>query len=349
MNPQEFFDLSPAALDEWLARANLPRFRARQLIEWVWQKGVSSYDKMTNLSETLRTQFSDCLPLHRARILARTTARDKTRKYVLEFSDGAAVETVGIPDTGEHDRLTVCVSSQVGCALGCTFCATGTQGLTRNLKPGEIAEQVRVVADDFGKSATNVVVMGQGEPFLNYEATLGALRIMNDPHALSIGARRITVSTSGILTGIRHFAEEPEQFRLAISLHAALQPLRDELMPGLHTQPLTDLHQALVDYQVQTGRRVSLEYALMAGRNDTPETVAALISFTRGLKAHVNLIPLNAIEDSPVMPISPARTQEIADTLRAAGIETSVRQSRGSEIAAACGQLLVETKAAHKE
>jgi len=334
-NPEEFARL----LESW----GQPAYRLRQLNEWIWQRGATSYEQMTNLPSALRERLAAELPLQRAVVARRLQARDGARKYLLQFADGVAVETVGIPD-GAPDaprRLTVCVSSQAGCALGCVFCATGRQGLQRNLSAGEIAEQASVVGADFGRTVTNVVVMGQGEPFANYDATIDALRLLNNPAAFNIGARHITVSTSGVIGGIERLAGEPEQFRLAVSLHAATQELRDQLMPGLRGQPLSELRDALRQYRERSGRRVSLEYVLLSGVNDRESDLMALADFARATSVHINLLPYNdTAEASPSLrPEDQARTQAIAEQLRAAGIETSVRRSRGAEIAAACGQL----------
>ena len=317
-----------------------PAFRAKQLVEWLWQRDAGSYDEMTNLPAALRERLAAEAPLQRAVVAEHREARDRTRKYLLRFSDGVAVETVGIPGSGRAERLTVCVSSQAGCAMGCVFCATGQAGLQRDLTSGEIAEQVRIVGEDFGQKVTNVVVMGQGEPFANYDATLGALRLLNSKDALNIGARHLTVSTSGILTGITRLASEPEQFRLAVSLHAATQELRDRLMPGLSGQPLEGLREALVDYHARSGRRVSLEYMLLKGTNDHESDLRALVDFARSVPpAHINLLPYNDTGVTGMRAEDATRTAAAAEYLRAAGIETSVRRSRGSEIAAACGQL----------
>jgi len=355
------------ALDE-------PSWRVGQLMQWLWHPGASSYDEMTDLPATLREQLATVAPLLRAAVAERLVSRDGARKYLLRFSDGTAVETVGIPDAGTDSRLTVCVSSQAGCALGCVFCATGQLGLVRDLGAGEIAEQVRVVAQDFGRASTGVVVMGQGEPFSNYDATLGALRILNDPQGFNIGARHLTVSTSGIIAGIERFAAEPEQFRLALSLHAATQKLRDRLMPGLAGQPLDRLQAALVAYRERSGRRISLEYLLLRNINDRPADLQALADFARVTRAHINLLPYNQTVGSgtgdrgsgtvshldrkcdtvpdPLSPVpdplshfhsSPA-LREAAEFLRQAGIETTVRRSRGADIAAACGQLAGQTR-----
>ena len=317
--------------------AGLPRFRAEQLLSWIYAKGARSYSEMTNLPKALREQFAEAFPLTVPTIAAKQESVDGSRKYLLEFDDGTRAETVGLP--AQDGRLTVCASSQAGCAMGCAFCATGRGGLTRSLAPGEIVDQVLTVQEDFAEHVTNVVVMGQGEPFSNYESTLAALRIMNSADLLNIGARHITVSTCGIIAGIEQFAEEPEQFTLAVSLHAARQEVRDRLMPAVVNQRLGALRQALDRYAAKTGRRFTLEYALMKGVNDSSDDLDALVAFCRRLLCHVNLIPLNEIPGSEYHPVSRELMHDWQATLESAGIAATVRRSRGSDIDAACGQL----------
>ena len=324
-------------VEEFISGAGLPEFRAGQLLEWIYGKAVHSYEEMTNLPKPMREQLALAFPLHVPEVVARQLSTDGTRKYLLEFHDGTRTETVGLPS--QDGRLTVCVSSQAGCAMACAFCATGMQGLARNLAPGEIVDQVLTVQRDFNRTVTNVVVMGQGEPFAHYDATLAALRIMNHPKLLNIGSRRITVSTCGIIDGINRFMREDGQFTLAVSLHAARQEVRDRLMPAMQSQRLGALRKALENYANATGRRFSLEYALIAGTNDSPEDLAALEKFCRRLLCHVNLIPLNDIEEAPFKP-APQRLMAVwRDELEKAGIPVSIRQSRGPDILAACGQL----------
>ena len=340
---QDLLSYSAAELDMLLASWDEPSWRARQLREWLWRYGAADYEDMTNLPQALRKRLATEAPLQRATVVKYLQGRDGARKYLLRFADGVATETVAIPDTGAatSPRLTVCVSSLAGCAMGCVFCATGRQGLTRSLSAGEVAEQVRVAGADFRRAVTNVVVMGQGEPFANYDATLGALRLLNDAHTFNIGARHLTVSTCGIISGIERLAQEPEQFRLAVSLHAATQELRDRLMPGLRSQPLPALRDALRDYHARSGRRLSLEYVLLRDLNDHDDNLAALADFARATGAHVNFLPYNDTGDANTgMALSPsARAGQAAATLRGAGIEATVRRSRGADIAAACGQL----------
>lgn len=312
------------------------RFRVAQLERWLYGAGVTSYSEMTDLSAGLRASLAGRLSLPSLRVVTRQESADGTRKYLVALGDGATVEVVGLPTS---DRLTVCFSTQAGCAMGCSFCATGTAGLTRNLGPGEMVDQVRLVANDFGRRVTNAVAMGQGEPFANYDATLGALRFMNNPDTLGIGARHITVSTCGIVAGIRRFAEEPEQFTLAVSLHSAVQATRDRLMPGVRGIPLRELRSALVAYAEKTGRRPSLEFALIAGVNDTADELAALVTFARGMLVHVNLIPVNPVTESGFERATAERVRAFVSELERAGIQASVRAERGTDIDAACGQL----------
>jgi len=313
-----------------------PSFRAGQIERWLYGRGVRTFAEMTDLPAGLRETLAGRLALPFPQIAQRQESRDGTRKYLLELADGAMIETVGLPT---QDRLTVCFSTQAGCAMGCSFCATGISGLTRDLYPGEMVDQVSLVAEDFGRRVTNVVAMGQGEPFANYDAVLAALRFMNAPDNLGIGARHVTVSTCGLVTGIRRFAQEAEQFTLAVSLHSAVQETRDRLMPGVRTVPLSRLRQALSDYAETTGRRPSLEYALIAGVNDTDSELAALIAFCRDLLVHVNLIPVNPVAETGYARSPIARAHAFERSLRDTGTEVSTRAERGADIDAACGQL----------
>ena len=315
-----------------------PSFRAQQLTEWLYQRHASSYDEMTNLPAALRAALSERFPLTTPEIVNSQVSRDGTRKYLIEFDDGIRVETVAIPSRG-GDRLTVCFSTQAGCAIGCAFCATGREGFARNLTPGEIVDQVLIAQDDMGKRVTNVVGMGQGEPFLNYDNTMAALRILNNKKGLEIGARHISVSTCGILPGIERFSEEPEQFTLAVSLHAARQGVRDILMPNVARFKLGNLKSALQEYIAKTNRRVTLEYIMIDGVNDADEDLKALQKFCANLLCHVNLIPINAIEGSVFQPSEPETINRWLNAIQKKGTEATLRDSRGSDIDGACGQL----------
>jgi 23S rRNA (adenine2503-C2)-methyltransferase len=313
-----------------------PSYRAGQLARWLYQRTASSYDQMTDLPAGLRELLARRLALPFPQVLERQLSEDGTRKYLLQLADGVTVEAVGLPTS---DRLTVCFSTQAGCAMGCAFCATGASGLTRDLGPGEMVDQLSIIASDFGQRVTNAVAMGQGEPFANYENVLAALRLMNSAKGLGIGARHLTISTCGLVNGIRRLAAEHEQFTLAVSLHSAVQETRDRLMPGLSTTPLEELRDALVDYATATSRRPSLEYALVEAVNDSPEELRALIGYCRGLLVHVNLIPINPVEGTGMERPRSARVREFQTALSEAGVEVSIRAERGSDIDAACGQL----------
>jgi len=313
-----------------------PKFRVKQLEQWLYAKAASSYDDMSNLPKAMREALAQKAPLYYPTVVERLVSQDKSRKYLLELCDGSVVETVGIPSNG---RLTVCFSTQVGCGMGCAFCATGKNGLIRSLAPGEMVDQLNIVSKDFGERVSNAVAMGQGEPFANYDNVLAALRFMNSPDGLNIGARHITVSTCGLLPMIRRFATEPEQFTLAVSLHSAVQLTRNRLMPGVRKYELDRLRDSLISYGENTGRRPSLEYSMIAGQNDTDEELEALLAFATGMLCHVNLIPVNPVPGTGFKPSEPERIEEFARALGRAGVEVSIRNSRGSDIAGACGQL----------
>jgi 23S rRNA (adenine2503-C2)-methyltransferase len=350
-----------------------PQFRATQLLRWLYSRQAVDYQEMTDLPRVLRERLEAAEPFAAPQVLERRVSADGSRKFLLRLADGASVETVGIPSEGGRapgakaggglagsagakadsgpagsagakaddnlagGRLTVCFSTQVGCAMGCAFCATGTRGLQRSLWPGEMVDQLLVVSRDFGQRVTNAVAMGEGEPFANYDATLAALRIMNSPDGMAIGARRLTVSSCGLLGPLKRFMREPEQFTLAISLHSAIQRTRDMLMPTLASQTLDRLRSTLTLYAEATGRRPSLEFTLIDGVNDTTREIDALIAFARGMLCHVNLIPLNTA--GSFAPSPPDRIAAIVARLHKTDIECSLRRSRGADIAGACGQL----------
>ncbi len=322
-----------AALVEELGQ---PKFRVKQIEDWIWNKNVSSFDEMTNLSKDLRAQLAEKVSLNPVTEVARQVSEDGSRKYLLQFADGTMVECVGMPN---KSKLAVCVSSQAGCGMGCAFCATGAAGLSRSLTASEIYQQVMHVRDDFNTRVTSVVMMGQGEPFANYDATLAALRKLNNPAGLGIGARHLTVSTCGVIPGIMRFAKEPEQFTLAVSLHSAVQQTRNVLMPGVKRFSLLNLYSAMGEYVNITGRRPTYEYALISGVNDTNDELEALCDFCRETLCHVNLIQLNDVEGSRFRPSTPQRAEEFVRRLGSVGVEATIRNSRGADIDAACGQL----------
>jgi 23S rRNA (adenine2503-C2)-methyltransferase len=337
------FAFGIAGLTEVMSDLGQPRFRAEQVARWIYERNVREYAEMTDLPAELREQLASDLPLARPSISQRQVSRlDGTIKYLVRMADGVEVETVALPTA---DRLTVCFSTQAGCAMGCAFCATGQGGFVRDLYPGEMAEQVHLAALDLDSRVSNAVAMGQGEPLANYDRTLEGLRLINSPVGLGIGARHITISTCGLVQGIERLAEEPEQFTLAISLHSAIQSTRDRLMPGLARTGLGELRDAITEYTGQTHRRVSLEYALIDGVNDSGDEIGALIEFASGLLCHVNLIPANPVEETGLGRSARERSRAFVRALSEAGIAVSVREERGADIDAACGQLKQRTTA----
>ena len=273
-----------------------PAFRVKQVEAWLWQKNARSFDDMTNLSKKLRAQLEEKFALYSPALVSKQVSQDGSRKYLLRFQDGVMAECVGMPT---KNKLAICVSTQAGCAIGCVFCATGKAGLTRSLTGYEIYEQALFIQDDFQMRVASAVLMGQGEPLTNYNASIFALKMMNSASGLGVGARHLTISTCGILPNIIKFSHEKEQFTLAVSLHSAVQSTRDYLMPGVKRFNLQHLHDTMNLYVEATGRRPTYEYALIKGVNDTDEELAALCDFCAGTLAHVNLIQLNKIDDSP--------------------------------------------------
>ena len=300
-------------------------------------KGVSDFNSMTSLPKALRDRLSSAYgSALSSKAIRRDDDGDAVKLAVL-LEDESIIECVRLSDG--KGRYTACLSSQVGCAMGCAFCATGAAGLSRSLTAAEIYEQVMHVRDDFNSRVTSVVMMGQGEPFMSYDATLAALRKLNDPDGAGIGARHLTVSTCGVIPQIMRFANEPEQFTLAISLHSAVQRTRNALMPGVRKYSLINLYNVMGEYVNKTGRRPTYEYALIGGVNDTDAELQALCDFCEGTLAHVNLIQLNEVEGSKFRPSTDLRAQDFVRRLASVGVEATVRNSRGSDIDAACGQL----------
>lgn len=335
-------DLPPADAAErlraWCAGRGLPSYRAGQLQRRLWLAPVGRWDDASELPKALRAALDEELPLLRLETEVVQVSRDGTQKFLWRLADGEKVESVLIPTAS---RRTLCISSQAGCALGCTFCATGRMGFRRNLTAGEIAAQVReVVLRNPTDKPTNIVFMGMGEPLLNWPAVDVALTILNAPDGFGIGARHITVSTVGIIPGMRKLAARKEQFRLAISLHSPVAPSRHALMPIEKKYPLREVLEAAQAFD----RRITFEYAMIAGRNDSDADASALIGLAHRLGAHVNLLPLHPGGDPSLRPSPPARIREFRQLLADAGIEAVVRRSRGLDIDAACGQLHVQVE-----
>ncbi len=336
-------DLTFEELEERLTGAGLPRFRADQIFRWTYAQLAEQYDEMTVLPKELRARLPELLPLTKLEpVRAVETDDGQTRKLLFRTFDGEHLETVLMLYA---DRTTVCVSCQVGCAVGCAFCATGMMGLTRNLTTGEMVSQVIEAAREaraLGRTLTNIVMMGMGEPFQNYDAVLKMVRILHDPRGLNFGARRTTLSTSGLVPFIDRLAGEPFQVKLAVSLHAPNDALRDTLVPLNRRYPVGDLIDACRRYVRTTGRRITFEYALIKGVNDSDEIATELAALLKGFLCHVNVIPLNPTPAAPFERPSPERIERFAEVIRLHGIPATVRYSRGVDIAAACGQLRTE-------
>jgi 23S rRNA (adenine2503-C2)-methyltransferase len=338
--PMGLYDLSLDELSERLTAAGFPAFRAKQIWHWVYRQLAPDYDAMTNLPAELRAWLTANLPLATMPVIRDSATDDgETHKLLYRTADGQFVETVLML---YPERATVCVSCQVGCAVGCAFCATGLGGLTRNLSTGEMVQQAIDTARrarEVGRTLTNLVMMGMGEPLQNYGPSIAFLKRLNDPEGLNFGARRMTVSTSGIVPRIDALADEPLQLNLAVSLHAPNDELRSSLVPINKRYPIAELMAACDRYIAKTGRRVSFEYALMRGINDSDEIARELAQLLRGRLCHVNIIPLNPVDVLPYERPDPVGIERFAETLRNAGIPATVRYSRGLEIDAACGQL----------
>lgn len=322
-------------LTQWVQDQGQPAYRGKQLYEWLYHRGIHSLEEVTVFPKQWRSQLAD-YPIGRSQIHHFREAPDQTRKYLLQLHDGLIVETVGIPTP---KRLTVCVSSQVGCAMACTFCATGKGGFTRHLQAHEIVDQILTVQEDFQRRVSNVVFMGMGEPLLNLEAVIEAIRILNQD--LGIGQRNLTVSTVGVPDRIRQLAEAQLQITFAVSLHAPNQTLRRQLIPTARVYPLDQLLDDCRDYVAITGRRLTFEYILLAGVNDGPDHAQELAQRIRGFQCHVNLIPYNPIDDADYQRPNPQRIAQFTQVLERQKIAVSVRYSRGLEADAACGQLRV--------
>ena len=320
-----------------MAKLGQPKYRAAQLMDWLYGRGAIDLDEMTDLPLSLRQGLREGgyviqLPIE----AARQVGADGTVKFLFAMPDGIRVESVYIP---EGPRRTVCLSTQAGCGMGCAFCATGQGGLIRNLSAGEIAGQVMRVRQLTGKRITNAVAMGQGEPLANYEGTVAAFRLLGADRGMGIAARHLSISTCGLPEGIARLAAEGEQWRLTVSLHAARDELRDKLLPINRRFPLAQLWEACASYCAATGRRITLAYAPIAGRNDSLSDARAVAAFCQGLLAHVNLILLNDVPGVAMTASTWDRVIEFRGWLLAAGVNATIRRPRGAEFSAACGQL----------
>ena len=328
--------LTKERIESFFVGLGAKAFHGRNVLKWIHKHGITDFAAMTDVPKALRDTLDTCATIELPHIALAQPARDGTTKWVLQLADGQHIETVHIPD---GDRHTICVSSQVGCALNCSFCSTAQQGFNRNLDVAEIIGQVWLATREIGRTPTNVVMMGMGEPFHNYRETMKFIRILNDKHGLEFGARRITVSTSGMVPGIQKLAEEPYQVNLAISLHAPNDKLRSRLVPINDRFPIEVLMQTARDYIARTGRRISFEYALMKGINDSDEELDGIVALLSGKYAVMNLIPFNAGEGLPFRRPGSERARTMARHLHQRGILTKLRQSAGQDVDGGCGQL----------
>jgi 23S rRNA (adenine2503-C2)-methyltransferase len=332
-------DLTLDALQDWLAQRGLPKYRAAQIWRWLFEKGARSFDQMTDLPHALRGQLAEEFQLLVAHVTARRTADDGTEKLLLELPDQERIEAVLLRDDRSHHAI--CLSTQVGCAMGCAFCASGLDGVVRNLTTGEIVEQMlqlRHLLPD-GQRLSHVVVMGMGEPLANLDRLLPALAVASSPRGLGISARRITVSTVGLPAGIRRLAKEGSQYHLAVSLHATDDALRNRLVPTNRKVGIEAILAAADEYFSLTNRRVTYEYILLAGTNDQPEHARQLVALLKGRPSLINLIPYNPVHGLPFQTPSSQATARFVAILTEGGMNVKIRYRKGNRIDAACGQL----------
>lgn len=342
------------SLDDWVDWAvtnGENRFRAQQIVDWLYAKRAKSWDEMTNLSLSLREKLISSFSIQRPPLVRIEGSADTTRKYLLRLVDHRLVETVKIPasvhfDGAQSDRVTLCVSSQVGCAYGCKFCASGLAGFTRNLEPEEIVGQAMAVEEESGESIRNVVFMGMGEPLANLTRVTKAIEILNAPWGLGIGARHMTLSTSGLAPQIEKLADIPIQIRLAVSLHGATDEVRDQIMPVNQMYPLARLFEALAIWRSKKAQKITFEYILIEGVNDSLEQAAILARRAKSLDAKVNLIPYNTVEGLLWKRPSERQQDAFLRVLTRAGASATLRREKGHDIAAACGQLRLREETA---
>ena len=334
-------DLDRAEMEQAVAALGVPPFHGRQVFHWIYRRGVTDFDKMTDLGRELRAQLASAFTIATPNVESRQTSADGTTKFLLRLGDGRRIESVYIPDTPAQ---TFCISTQVGCAMACAFCLTGRMGLARHLTAGEIAGQVRVLAHETGLADKpfNIVLMGMGEPLHNYDATMKALRILADAQGLAVHPRRVTLSTVGVLPALERLATEPLMPNLAISLHGTTEDQRDALIPINRKYSLNDLMEACKRFPLRHRSRITFEYVLLDNVNDTPADARRLALLVEGIKAKVNLLPLNEAPSIPFKRPSDERVNAFAKILADRGVLVSVRKSRGRDIRAACGQLIVE-------
>lgn len=344
MNSETITGLSLTDLQNRFEEIGEPKFRAQQLLDWVFAKRAASFEEMTNLGAKLREKLASEFGLRSMTLTTTQGSADTTRKFLFKLHDGRYVESVLIPANpalyGDRaDRQTLCVSSQVGCAFDCKFCASGLAGFTRNLSPAEIVEQVLHAEEISGQRVDNIVFMGMGEPFANYPNLMKAIEILNAPWGVGIGARKMTVSTSGLAPQIKKFADQPLQIRLAISLHGASDEVRERIMPVNQRFPLETLFDSLRYFSERKKQKITFEYILIEGVNDDLEQAQLLAKRAGAMRAKVNLIPYNTVEGLEWKRPDEAQQERFLGILKNEGVQATLRREKGHDIDAACGQL----------
>jgi 23S rRNA (adenine2503-C2)-methyltransferase len=342
------FNLTLPGLEAWIATRREPLYRAKQVLQWLYQKRISRFREMSDLSGRLRDELDREFLLEPLACVRKTGSGDTTRKFLFALRDQSFIESVLIPASpalygSPSDRKTLCVSTQVGCAYGCKFCASGLEGWTRNLEPGEIVEQILQVEALSGEKINNIVFMGMGEPLANYQNLLQAIEIIRAPWGIGIGARHITISTSGLAPRIRELADQPLQIRLAVSLHGATDAVREKIMPINRKFNLAALMDACAYYGEKKHQRITFEYILIENVNDGLDQVMELAGLARRLEAKINLIPYNTVEGLSWKRPSQTRQQTFYRALRKSGVDATIRREKGHDIDAACGQLRLQT------
>ena len=323
-------------INQVLKELGQPGFRAKQIFSWL-HKGVRTYDEMTNLPQNLRTVLAEAYPILPPQVVRKQESqKDGTIKYLWKLSDGNCVETVLMR---YHYGNTVCISTEVGCRMGCAFCASTLGGLVRPLEPYEMVDQVLFTQVDSGLPISHIVLMGIGEPLDNFDNVMRFLELINDPEGMNISMRHISLSTCGLVPKIRELAKKKLQLTLSVSLHAPSDSVRNTIMPVNKAYPTEELLQACRDYYAETGRRISFEYAMIDGVNDREEDARLLLKRLKGLPAHMNLIPLNHVEESPLKPSTKKAVARFQQILEEGGVPATVRRTLGSDIDASCGQL----------
>ena len=337
MTKTDILSLSFGELSDWLAEAGEPKFRAKQIFTWLHSRKATDFSEMTDLSLSLRTKLSDSFCINRLIVVKRLeSAIDNTVKYLYGLSDGSLIESV-LMAYKHGDSL--CVSTQVGCKMGCNFCASTIAGFVRNLTPGEMLGQIYEAERDSGRTVSSLVLMGIGEPLDNYDNVLKFLRLLSAPQGRGMSLRHVTLSTCGLVPKIDQLAEKKLQLTLSVSLHAPNNEIRSGMMPVNDAYPVEVLMQAVRRYQDTTGRRVSFEYSMVRGVNDSDACAKQLANLIRGMGAHVNLIPINPVDGSPYSATDAANVRRFQQKLESLGVNATVRRRLGSEISAACGQL----------